>query len=211
LDSLAASEARYFTEADWRIGERPEVLRDLARSGCVQVLMGIESLVFRFPGMGAKQAELERVFAAVERIQSAGVAVNGCFIIGADGEDRNSIDRLIEFLLDSPFAEIQLTVQTPFPGTHLHHRMAREGRLLPERDWPNYTLFDVTYQPDRLSVRELELGFRRALTAVFSHAATERRQQIRKEIWRRARKLRASSRRAESESPSVPSRATSSD
>ncbi|MFO0999345.1 MAG: hypothetical protein U0936_03335 [Planctomycetaceae bacterium] len=44
--------ARWFTEADWRIGERPEIPQGLALSGCQQVLMGIESLVFRYPGMG---------------------------------------------------------------------------------------------------------------------------------------------------------------
>jgi radical SAM superfamily enzyme YgiQ (UPF0313 family) len=44
LEVLASAEARYFTEADWRIGENPAVLRGLAASGCVQVLVGIESL-----------------------------------------------------------------------------------------------------------------------------------------------------------------------
>jgi radical SAM superfamily enzyme YgiQ (UPF0313 family) len=190
FDALEASGARYFTEADWRIGERPEILAGLARSGCVQVLMGIESLVFRYPGMGQKHAELERILAAVERIQAAGVAVNGCFILGADGEDRASIERLVAFLLESPFAEIQLTLQTPFPGTQLLQRLQREGRILADHDWSSYTLFDVTYQPDRLSVRELEVGFREALSAVFNHSATARREQIRKRIWKAGRRCR---------------------
>src|SRR5439155_25885594 len=131
LEALAESGAHYFTEVDWRIGERPDVLRGLAASGCVQVLVGIESLVFRHPGMGAKQADLGRVLDAVRAVQEAGVAVIGCFLVGCDGETRASLDRLAAFIPDSPLADVQLTVQTPFPGTALHRRLQRAGRLLP--------------------------------------------------------------------------------
>ena len=189
LKVLGEFGARWFTEADWRIGERPELLARLAPAGCVQVLIGIESLVFRYPGMGKKQAELERVMEAVAAVQDAGVAVNGCFIVGADGESRASLDRLTEFILDSPLAEVQVTLQTPFPGTGLYERLRHEGRLVPGRGWPHYTLFDVTYQPDAMSVAELEEGFRDVLRAVFSKEAARRRGAIRREVWRRNRRL----------------------
>lgn len=185
LEALRDANVRYFTEADWRIGERPEVLSGLAESGCAQVLVGIESLVFRYPGMGAKLSELKRIMTSVEQIQDAGVPVNGCFIVGANGETRQSLDRLVQFILGSPLAEVQLTLQTPFPGTALRRRLENEGRLLTNRGWPFYTLFDVTYQPDCLSASELERGFREAVSAVFSREATERRSALRRRILRK--------------------------
>lgn len=185
LQALSDSGARWFTEADWRIGERPDVLQRLAESGCLQVLMGIESVVFRYPGMGQKQSELARIVDATEAIQAAGVAVNACFIVGADGETRESIDRLVDFIERSPFAEVQLTLQTPFPGTALYQRLQRSGRLIDNRDWSFYTLFDVTYQPDQMTVEELEAGFRSAVSRVFNNAACDRRAAIREEIWSR--------------------------
>lgn len=184
LQVLGDANVRYFTEADWRIGERPEVLSKLAASGCVQVLVGIESLVFRYPGMGAKQAELDRMMDAVCAIQDAGVVVNGCFILGADGETDASIDRLAEYIIESPLAEVQLTLQTPFPGTSLYRKLHAENRLLKNRGWSYYTLFDVTYQPDRMSVESLEAGFERACRVVFSQGASRRRGELRKSIWR---------------------------
>lgn len=190
FDVLQQSGARWFTEADWRIGERPDVLARLATSGCVQVLVGIESLVFRYPGMGAKQAEMNRVMQAVENIQNAGVAVNGCFIVGADGETQQSMDRLSDFILNCPLAEVQVTVQTPFPGTALHQQLKAEGRLLADRGWSAYSLFDVTYRPDILSVEELEAGFRAVLTQVYSASATHRRNDIRRTIVRKAHQLK---------------------
>lgn len=188
-DALAESGARWFTESDWRIGERPELLARLAQSGCAQVLVGIESLVFRYPGQGRKLAELNRILDAVQAIQEAGVAVNGCFIVGADGETRASLDRLTRFLLDSPFAELQVTLETPFPGTALYRRLRNAGRLIPDRGWEHYTLFDVVHRPDRMAVEELEAGFRELLRTVFSPGATERRNRIRREIRRRAARL----------------------
>ena len=123
LDALATANARYFTEADWRVGEQPEVLAGLARSGCVQLLVGIESMVFRYPGMGAKQSDSSRMMDAIAAIQEAGVVANGCFILGADGETPESIERMTQFIIDSPLAEVQLTLQTPFPGTQLYRRL----------------------------------------------------------------------------------------
>ena len=190
LSALGESGGKWFTEADWRIGERSELLAGLARAGCMQVLVGIESLVLRYPGMGKKQAELARIMEAVEAIQGAGVAVNGCFIVGAEGETRESLARLIEFLKGSPFAEVQVTLQTPFPGTGLYRKLKEERRLLPDRGWSHYTLFDVTYQPDRMSVADLELGFREVLREVFGERETNRREGIRRKILERNRELR---------------------
>jgi radical SAM superfamily enzyme YgiQ (UPF0313 family) len=190
LSALADANARYFTEVDWRVGEQPELLRQLAASGCVQVLIGVESLVFRYPGMGSKTAPLERVMAAVDEIQDAGVAVIGCFIVGADGETTASLERLTDYLHKSRLADVQITLNTPFPGTPLRSRLASEGRLLNDRDWSHYTLFDVTFQPDQLTVAELEQGYRELLAAVFDKGQAARRAAIRRNIWRRNPVLR---------------------
>jgi radical SAM superfamily enzyme YgiQ (UPF0313 family) len=183
FDALGAVGARWFTEADWRIGERTDVLARLAGSGCVQVLVGLESTVFRYPGMGGKQAEMGRMLDAVEAIQAAGVAVLACFIVGGDGETRGSLDRLGELLETAPFADVQLTLQTPFPGTPLRRRLTREGRLL-DRGWEHYTLFDVTYRPDVLSVEELEVGFRELVRRAFGPGPAARRKGVRRWAWK---------------------------
>ncbi len=183
LDALAGSGVRYFTEADWRLGERPDILGRLAGSGCVQVLVGMESLEVSHGGMGPKGAPVSRILEAVEAIQATGVAVIGCFIVGADGETEASLDRLGTFLESAPLADVQLTLQTPFPGTALHRRLERAGRLLGHRGWSYYTLFDVTYQPTSMSVEALELGFRSLVQRVFSAVPAQRRASLRRRIW----------------------------
>lgn len=185
LDVIREAGIYYFTESDWRIGEDPDLVKALARSGCVQVLIGVESLGFRYSGMGRKGAELSRMMAAVDRLQDAGIVVNGCFIAGAEGETDQSLDRMAQFINESSFAEVQLTLQTPFPGTGLYRRMKRENRLLADRDWSYYTLFDVVYEPDQMSVVDLEAGFRRTLQTVFGPVASAKRGSQRRKVWRK--------------------------
>jgi len=189
LTALAESGARWFTEADWRLGENPAVLRRLAASGCVQVLVGLESLVHEHQGMGAKRTSIARMMDAVASIQDAGVAVIGCFIVGSDGEDRESLDRLARFLEQDPCADAQVTLQTPFPGTELRARLEREGRLLPDRDWSHCTLFDITYRPDRMAPDELQRAFIDLLRHGFSAAQSTRRNEIRRAVWAKARSM----------------------
>lgn len=196
LETFARHDVRYFTEADWRIGERPELLARLAKSGCVQVLIGFESLAFQYEGMGAKLTSLTRMMEAAIAIQDAGVAVIGCFIVGGDGETRHSIDQLATFIHNSPLAEIQITLQTPFPGSPLYQRLKSEGRLLPDRGWESCTLFDLMFEPDCMSVAELEQAFHKLLSVVFSNEENLRRQRIRRSIWRqRERSLACPSKR----------------
>jgi radical SAM superfamily enzyme YgiQ (UPF0313 family) len=188
LSVLRQSGVRWFTECDWRIGERPDVLDRLAESGCVQVLVGVEPLALgadAYGGLGAKRAELSRVIDALQRVQDAGVAVIGCFVVGGDQDDEASIHTLGEWLLQSPLADVQITIQTPFPGTPLRARLEREGRLLPDRSWESCTLFDVAYQPARMSVPQLERAFRNVVAMVHTPSEHARRMDIRQRIWGR--------------------------
>ena len=175
------SAARWFTESDWRIANQPQLLKQIARSGCRQILIGVESSIFRYPGMGAKSATLDRIAAACQAIQEAGIVVNACFIVGADGETADSIDRLGDYLHEAPFGEIQLTLQTPFPGTSLYNELRRKQRLL-DGDFSRYTLFDVVYQPDHMTPQELQLRFNALIERVFSHNSQQRRDAICKQI-----------------------------
>ncbi len=194
LDALQRHGARWFTESDWRIADRPNLLQKIAASGCRQILIGLESSVFRYPGMGAKTADWQRMIEAIERIQSAGIVVNACLIIGADGETPASIERLGDFLETAPMGEIQLTLQTPFPGTGLYESLRREGRLLPD-NFSRYTLFDVVFRPDKMSPHQLQNAFNDLVSRVFRESAQTRRDEIQKEVRRNRKRYDHETRR----------------
>lgn len=95
---------------------------------------------------------------AIEEIQSRGVSVCGCFIVGLDEDTPEVFDDIRRFVAESRLLEVQVTVLTPFPGTRLHDRLAAEGRLLHPGRWERCTLFDVDFRPRGMTVEELEEG-----------------------------------------------------
>ena len=105
---------------------------------------------------------------AIETIQSHGITVNGCFIIGLDEHTPEIFDQVFEFVKETGLYEVQVTVQTPFPGTPLYARLAAEGRLLYPKQWERCTLFDVNYQPKNMSVKELRDGTRKVAKEFYS-------------------------------------------
>ncbi|HET6204529.1 MAG TPA: radical SAM protein [Planctomycetota bacterium] len=164
LERLAPFGLRWFTETDVRVADDPDLPRRLYGAGCYQVLIGFES---------PREASLEgiertnwkakrrgRYLEAIDRLQSAGVTVNGCFIVGFDSDTPAIFEEVREFVRASGLLEAQVTVLTPFPGTRLFDRLKAEGRLLQDRFWDRCTLFDLNFRPKGMSVEELEAGMR---------------------------------------------------
>ncbi|MBZ0136036.1 MAG: cobalamin-dependent protein [Planctomycetes bacterium] len=182
LDALKTAGLPWFTECDRRIADQAELCRAMVDAGCAQVLVGIESPVREYAGMGPKGATLTHMRESVERIQEQGLPVNACFVIGADGETHDSLDALEAMLETWPSADVQMTLQTPFPGTALRRRL--EGRLLEDRSWRHHNLFELTYRPSRLTVEDLRARFQNLVRAVYSKQQTQRRMQLRKSVMR---------------------------
>ena len=180
LRALAAEEVRWFTETDIGIAEDEELLGLLRDSGCQQILVGLESPRQRSLGglelrADWKARQRDHYLVAIERIQSHGVTVNGCFILGLDGDTPEVFDEVLAFVRESGLYEVQVTFLTPFPGTPLYGRLEAEGRLLEPRAWERCTLFDINFQPQGMTVDELQHGFLELVRQLYSAEETEAR------------------------------------
>lgn len=179
LRAVRREDIRWFTETDGSVADDPELCGLLAESGCRQVLIGMESpRAGDLDGMDPRRWKRDRAgdcLRVIDTLQSRGVSVNGCFILGLDAHTPDIFPEVLEFVRRSGLAEVQFTVMTPFPGTALHRRLQREGRLLEERYWDACTLFDVAYRPQRMSVAELENGLRWLFTEAYTPGATAMR------------------------------------
>lgn len=180
LRALIPEKIRWFTETDASVANDPELLDLLAESGCRQLLIGFESprandLTTVDPRQW-KAGMTELYQEVIDRLQSRGVSVNGCFILGLDNHTPEIFPAIEAFVKSSGLAEVQVTVLTPFPGTELYARLRNEKRLLAERFWDRCTLFDVNFQPALMSVEELEKGLRWLFEKLYSQGAySERR------------------------------------
>ena len=180
LTALEREEIHYFTETDASVADEPELCDRIAASGCRQLLIGFESpFAGELAGIdpaGFKQRRATELSRVVDVLQSRGVSVNGCFVLGLDSHTPDVFPRLLEAVRRSGLAEVQFTVLTPFPGTPLYRRLSAAGRLLPDKGWDERTLFDVSYRPERMSVQELEAGMRFLFENTYTERATRARQ-----------------------------------
>ena len=163
LAALRDEQIKWFTEADISIADDPDLLDLMRESGCRQVLIGLESP--RGGGLNGietrgnwKLKVLPKYEIAVKAIQSRGITVNGCFILGLDGDDEQTFDEIYDFADRVGLFEVQLTVLTPFPGTPLYARLLGENRILDPGAWEKCTLFDVNYVPRNMSPERLQSG-----------------------------------------------------
>jgi radical SAM superfamily enzyme YgiQ (UPF0313 family) len=162
LSALIPLKIRWFTETDISVAQDEELLKLLKPSGCRQLLIGLESILSdNLKGMEKNDWKLKQYdsyLTAIEKIQSYGVSVNGCFILGLDSDDPSIFEKTRDFIEKSQLLEAQLTILTPFPGTRLYQRLKREGRLINEVFWDRCTLFDINFIPKNMTVEQLENG-----------------------------------------------------
>lgn len=192
LRELRGEELHWFTETDVSVADDPELCDLLAESGCRQLLIGFESPTADhlqpLDPRAWKADQAPRYRKAIDALQSRGVSVNGCFILGLDTHTPDTFEHVLDFVRTSGLAEVQFTVLTPFPGTPLYRRLQREGRLLGERFWNRCTLFDVNFQPARMSVEQLESGMRHLFAEAYSKSETRDRNRRFVEASRPARR-----------------------
>jgi radical SAM superfamily enzyme YgiQ (UPF0313 family) len=191
-EAIRGEDVRWFTETDISVADDLELLGLLRESGCAEVLIGLES-----PSAGGldglelkrnwKLRQIERYREAITRIQEHGVAVNACFILGLDGDGPEIFDSVESFVDEVKPFDVQITVQTPFPGTPLYDRLRTEGRLLEEGAWEKCTLFDVTYRPLGMTVEQLERGLIELGKRLYSKEATRSRRKAFIQQWRHGR------------------------
>jgi len=154
---------KWFTETDISVADDPELLGLMREAGCRQVLIGLESPNAQsLQGMemrsNAKARWAAKYKDAVREIQSHGITVNGCFILGLDAHGPEIFQEVLEFAMEVPLFEVQITVLTAFPGTPLFMRLLREGRIIEPGRWELCTLFDVNHQPRGMTPERLKEG-----------------------------------------------------
>lgn len=192
LRALASERIHWFSESDISIADDEELLDLMRASGCRELLIGLESPTLAgVDGVEQRRNWKKGRFAgykdAIARIQGHRIAVNGCFVLGLDGDGPEVFDAVEAFVRDSGQFDVQITVLTPFPGTPLYARFAREGRLLEEGAWERCSLFDVNFRPLRMTPEELQRG----LIGLARRLYTDQERDARRErFWQQRRAYR---------------------
>jgi radical SAM superfamily enzyme YgiQ (UPF0313 family) len=186
--ALIKENIAWFTETDISVAQDSELLGLLRDSGCKQILIGLESP--RSESLDGielnanwKLKQRDIYMDAIAKIQSFGITVNGCFVLGLDGDTPDVFDEVHSFVKESGLYEVQITYMTPFPGTPLYQRLKKENRLIKDKAWELTTLFDPNFIPNNMTLTELNDGFLKLGSNLYSAKETDaRRKKFRRQL-----------------------------
>jgi radical SAM superfamily enzyme YgiQ (UPF0313 family) len=168
LQALQPARVRWSCQTSLEVAAHPEVLRQMAESGCCSVTVGFESLVpENLEQMGKGwNARCGRFADLVARCRDHGIMVYGTFVFGYDHDTPDVFARTVEFAVQSKLFLANFNPLTPTPGTALYERLRQERRLLRARWWldPQYRYGDALFRPRQMTAEQLAEGCYRAKT-----------------------------------------------
>ncbi len=175
FEALVPLKVKWFGLSTSLIGRDPGLMELMARSGCSGLLIGFETVNAMNLGTINKKFNDPTLYRQlVDDLHRLKIGVQGCFVFGGD-EDRDDVfARTAEFVIETGIDLPRFALLTPFPGTPLHHRLEREGRIL-TRDWQLYDGQHVVFQPRHMSAERLLQGHLEAWRRVYSYSSIARR------------------------------------
>ncbi len=143
----------------------PALLDLAAKSGCVSLFVGIESLSesnLRATGALAKNrvSTPQEMAASIRILHEHGILVMAGVIFGFDDDDADVFDRTRQFLFDNRVGLGSFSALTPFPGTRLFEELHAQSRIT-TYDWSKYDGTTAVFLPKRMTPEQLQEGTRR--------------------------------------------------
>src|SRR5262245_9915626 len=124
----------FTTEASINLSDDPELLRLMSETNFIGVFVGIESPdTDTLVSMRKKQNTRRSLVESIHKIYAAGIYVTAGFIVGFDSEKGSVADGMIALIEDAAIPVCMVGLLYALPLTQLTRRLAREGRLHPDR------------------------------------------------------------------------------
>jgi hypothetical protein len=170
--ALAALDLQWYGAATFNVISRPELVRQLARSGCRGLFVGLESFnPAAIADMRKHQNAVHKVRAALEDCRNQGILIVAGLMLSPRIDGLEYVARLPRYLAESGLhVPTFLCFEAPIPGTPHFARLARErpATLLPNALLRDFTGYTLVVQPACASPGDYVAAYRSAVRAVFA-------------------------------------------
>jgi radical SAM superfamily enzyme YgiQ (UPF0313 family) len=152
----------WMAQAGIEIAFDDELLDLAADSGCVGLLIGIESLnedSLRQMGKSTR-CHADKFSDAIARIHKRGIRICASFQFGYDHDTSAAFQKTLQFANEQKFMLAFFNPLAPYPGTPLYSEMQAQNRLKYDKWWlaHEYHYGDVVYDPKHFSANDLADG-----------------------------------------------------
>jgi radical SAM superfamily enzyme YgiQ (UPF0313 family) len=157
----------FYTEASINLADDAELMRMMVEAGFNQVFVGIETPeAASLAECNKRQNQNRDLVADVKCIQRAGLEVQGGFIVGFDHDTPSVFQRQLEFIQQSGIVTAMVGLLQAMPGTKLHQRLDRQGRLLGDTTGDNVD--GTTNFIPRMNVEILRQGYQSLMERLYA-------------------------------------------
>lgn len=156
--ALIPYKIKWVGAASLTIAEDEELIQLAARSGCIGLFMGFESINQVTLNLVKKKANfVEKYEKAIKKIHSYEIGIQGSFIFGFDGDDESVFEKTVHFAQNAKLELAEFNILTPYPGTKIYEELDSEGRIL-IKDWSKYDNSHAVFKPKLMTSDVLEKG-----------------------------------------------------
>ncbi len=174
-EALKPLKVAWASQCDVLISHNDRLLRAMRASGCVGLILGLESpRQDTLSEAGKKFVKSETYGWRIRKIQSYGISLWGAFIFGFDSDAWHDCMQACRFAQRMNLAMSCFPILTPHPGTAFFHQFQREGRIR-TYDWERYNGASVVYEPKQMSAKQLRHAQMAAFSEFFSPRSAFRR------------------------------------
>lgn len=187
INALQPLKIRWLAQSDISIGEDERFLELLYRNGCEAVYIGLESVTGEnlnaIDTSNWKYKKFGRYVELIHNIQSHGIGVHASFMIGFDHDTKDTIHRMIDFIVDNNLFGSSISILSPYPGSRIREQMLKQNRLL-ANPWSDYNGGHVTFQPRLMSPLELQNGLIEIWKSIYKPEVQQKKRMYFKEIYK---------------------------
>ncbi len=145
-----------------------DLIEKAAEAGLRSVFVGFETFSPENLAQSNKKQNMTRDYeAAVNRLHSLGIMINGSFVFGLDHYDLDVFILKVDCGIRNAITSATFHILTPYPGSRLFTNLEQAGRIV-TRNWDLYDTRHVVYRTASLSVDELETGYNQAYKDFYS-------------------------------------------
>ncbi|MBE5936337.1 MAG: radical SAM protein [Lachnospiraceae bacterium] len=155
--------------------ENEELFDLMIQSGCMGILMGFETFSEESLKESHKKNIVENYKKVVDRFHENGVTILGTFMLGFDGDTKESIKKMPDYVEEIGVDIPRFAILTPYPNTPTYKRLEQQNRII-SKNWSDYDSIHAVFKPKNFTSKELE----ELLMEVSNECYTVKR------IWRRA-------------------------
>lgn len=183
-EALRPLKIAWASQCDIMISDNERLLRALRASGCVGLILGLESPRQETLAAAGKRFVRAASYARrIRRIQSFGISLWGAFIFGFDQDSWQDCRDACRFAQRMNLALSCYPILTPYPGTEFFRQFQRQGRIR-TCDWERYNGASVVFEPRRMTPRQLRHAQMAAFAEFFTPRSTLRRLRLWPLKWR---------------------------